>query len=306
MKGAVSYSLFGYGKDKVKDSFDFPSYMRGFAVNLRMCKLLYPDWAVVLNIDQSTYDGFKDYFDLLKDKNVCTIEVNPSAPLCLAMLWRLKPIFTRNWDETYQGFTEWTYTHVICRDLDSLPTYKEAQAVKVWIDNDTSVHAITDSDSHSIPMMGGMVGFRPHYITERIGCQTFKDMMNKYPMELSAKGSDQTWMNTYIYPTIAQHGKDSITQHYFEGMPKTFLGNYYTCRCPRGTGHADNCPNNVKLDLPDEMKESNYCTGHCGCAGYYPTACGRFFRDYEDRFKDMAECEKLYPDTFYWINSGSM
>ena len=298
MAKAISYALFGYNKEKHKDCFPFASYMRGFAISLRMCRLIYPDWRVILNIDMATCDAFPEYFNGLIQQNICDVEVNKDAPLCLSMLWRLKPIFKRDWDDIAQGFTGWTYSHVICRDLDSPVTYKEAQAVKVWIDNDKAMNAITDSDSHSIPLMGGMIGFKPAYITEKLQSKDFDEMMRRFPMELNQKGSDQTWLNTYIYPLVAQHGNDSITQHYFEGMPKSFLSDYHTCRCARGTGHEENCPNNVKLDISEDLKESNYCTGHIGCSGWYETACFKVFDRYD--FSDILEIEKQYKHIFHW------
>jgi hypothetical protein len=259
-------------------------------INVRLNRLIYPDWEVVLETDQATYEAFKNLFDNCG----IVVNINPPAPLCLAMLWRMKPIFEMN------GHDSWKYSHVICRDTDSPPTYREAQAVQYWINRDKAVHAITDSVSHTLPMLGGMVGFRPDYFTERVA-QSWEDMMSiTNGMDFSKKGSDQTFLNNYIYPKFSQHGKDSITQHYYLGMPNTFLGDYKTCQCPSTIGHESHCINNIEINIPYEYKESNSTCGHIGSAGYYESAMFKFLRKHKDKYSDLLEFEKEHPTVFYW------
>lgn len=138
---AISYSLFGYNKARQENCFDFNSYLRGLMISLRMNRLIMPEWVTVLNTDKSTYEAFKDLFDN------CGIEVliHEDAPLCKAMLWRLKPVY-----EMKDG--QWKYSHVLCRDLDSPITWREAKCVQYWLNKGTAIHAITDSVSHNIPM----------------------------------------------------------------------------------------------------------------------------------------------------------
>lgn len=286
---AIVYSLFGYGQPRHKDSFDFPSYIRGFMVNVRMNRLLFPGWVVVLETDKDTYSAFKKLFDNIGIE----VRVNDPAPLCEAMLWRMKPIFETQGDR-------WKYSHVLCRDTDSPPTYREAQAVQYWINRDKAVHAITDSVSHTIPMLGGMIGVRPDYFTERAG-QSWEEMMSQAKgIDFTKKGSDQAFLNKYIYPKFAEHGRDSITQHYFNGMPNTFLSDYRTCSCPPTVGHEDHCKNNTPVDIPFEYKESNSVAGHIGAAGFYQTAMFQFLRKHRDKYSDLLKFEKEYPTTFYW------
>lgn len=290
-KKAIVYALFGYGKERQKDSFDFNSYLRGLMINIRMNRLLFPGWEIVLQTDHSTYEAYKSIFD-----NVgIVVKINSEAPLCLGMLWRMKPIFE-------QEGGVWKYSHVICRDLDSPPTYREVQAVEYWIKRDKSVHAITDSVSHCLPMLGGMVGFRPDYFTEHVSQSWDGMILLGMGMDFAHKGSDQTFLNKFIYPRFSQHGRDSITQHYFNGMPNTFLSDYRTCTCPPPAGHTSHCINNVEVNLPYELAESNSVCGHIGAAGYYETAMFKFLRKYWDQFSDLIEVEKQYPNVFYWVN----
>lgn len=303
MSKAISYSIFGHGRND--QAFDFPGYIRGLSKCLRVNRLLYPDWISVVHTDQSTFDAYPLYFEGIKSDKVDVV-ICPDAPLCLAMLWRLKPVFEQVWSVEHQGYTGWKYTHVICRDADSLATYREAQAVQYWIDKDKAVHAITDSVSHTLPMMGGMIGFRPAYITERLATGDWSAFVGRSGgIDFQYKNSDQDFLNREVYPRVARQGSDSITQHYFNGCSNTFLSDFHTCTCPPPSGHRDDCPNNYKIDLPDELKESNSICGHIGAAGDYQTATERFLRKYRGQFNDLHEAESNYPDIFYWTKDNS-
>lgn len=282
MKKAISYSLFGYNKERHKDCFDFSSYLRCLMVNVRMNRLIYPEWEIVLQTNQETYNAFKKLFDNIG----IIIRINPPAPLCLAMLWRLKTCFETEKDN-------WKYSHVICRDLDSPTTYREAQAVKYWINRDKAMHAITDSISHNIPLMGGMIGIRPAYFNEKVG-NTWDAMMKlSKGMTFEKKGSDQVFLNQCIYPTFATKGSESITQHYVKGHGDTFLNDYH------------NTIPDLEIDVPYQYSESNQTCGHIGASGYYETAMFKFLRKYKDQFTDLIEVEKQYPNIFYWCNDNT-
>lgn len=148
---AISYSLFGYNRKTPENCFEFNTYLRGLMVNVRFNRVIYPNWDNVVNMDQSTYNSpYREIFDWLQNKGFIKINLWPdNQPLCLAMLWRLSTGFKTNPDNT------WYYSHVLCRDIDSICTYREAQAVQQWINEDKTIHCITDSISHNIPMMGG-------------------------------------------------------------------------------------------------------------------------------------------------------
>lgn len=279
---AISYSLFGYDRARHESCFDFNSYLRGLLISIRINRLIYPDWTICLNTDQATYNKFKDLFDRLPIK----IEVHSNGvPLTLAMLWRLRPAFEKN------EYNDFKYTHVLCRDLDSPSTFREAQAVQYWINRDKSLHAITDSISHNVPLLGGMIGVIPKYFTHRMGVNTWRDLINlKSNYDWNRKGTDQDFLNEIVYPKFAQPGNDSITQHYILGMPNTFLSDYH------------NKIQDLELDISFEMKQSNDVCGHIGAAGYYETALFKFLKKHWNKFDDLIEAEKLYPNIFYWIN----
>lgn len=293
---SIVYSLFGYERKQQENCFSFDSYLRGFFICLRFNRLIYPEWITILETDKSTYSAFGNLFDELQNEKIKININNDGAQLCEAMLWRLKPVFEME-------NQKWKYTHVLCRDIDSPSSYREAQAVQYWINKDKAMHAITDSISHVIPLMGGMIGIRPDYFTDKMECKLFSELMSKNKIDLSKKGSDQIFLNEIIYPQFARQGNDSITQHYFNGHANTFLSDYRTCRCSPVVGHDNNCTNNIDIDLSFELKESNNCSGHIGASGWYSTATEMFLRKHKDKFVDLHNVELKYPEIFYWAKS---
>lgn len=300
MSKAISYSLFGYGKEKHPNGFTFDTYLVGLMLSIRLNRLVFPDWENVLETDNSTYTAFEPLFKYLADRNILQIEQNPDgAKLCEAMLWRLKPAF---WVDK---FGKWEFSHVLCRDLDSLHTYREAQAVQVWINNDKAMHAITDSVSHDVYLLGGMIGIRPDHFTSKTNIQSFSGLMSLCNIDLSAKGSDQTFLNSVIYPMVGEKGHDSITQHYFKGRGPTWLSDFHSCNCwlyestPRA--HRDDCPENTPIPLDDDLKETNDIAWHMGQSGWNQPHTLRIIEKHRDKFADLEAIEKEYKQIFYWI-----
>lgn len=298
---AISYALFTKPDGSVGDTYDFNTYLRGLMLNIRLNRLIFPGWDTVIHVNQS--NPFMYFFNELEKLPNVRIVICEDAPLCKAMLWRMKPIF-----EVQAG--AWKYEHVICRDTDAPTIYKDAQAVGYWMTKNKAVHAITDSDSHSHPLMGGMCGFKPALFTSIVNVRTWDDLIrlgNAYSFDFNRKNSDQDFLIRMIYPLVSIPGNDSITQHYFEGYGNTHLSDYHTCaKCPRkASGHNDDCPNNFTIAIPDEYKESNTICGHIGAAGFYEGALVQFMKKNRDKFIDIKQTEtKLeeYDKVFWWAN----
>jgi len=286
----ISYSLFGYGKERAENCFDFNSYLRGLMINIRLQRLLFPKWRIRLHLDQKTYDGFKRFFELLSEDvhyNAIDIVICEDAPLTKAMLWRLKPMF----DPNVEMF--------ICRDIEAPLMYKDVQAVTQWEQSTKTAHAITSSQSHNIPMMGGMIGFKRE-ARERFNVNTWDELVNiKY--DWTVKGTDQDFLTNYVYRAFATRQNDSIMQHYFYGMADTFLDGYLTCSCPQLGTHADDCHLNIEVEIPVALKETDHLCGHIGAAGYYAAPMEKFLFDYRMINNDLQVVEDLYrPDIFNW------
>jgi hypothetical protein len=108
--------------------------------------------------------------------------------LCGSMLWRMRPA----WDNGV--------SRLVCRDLDSLPTVRELNALKRWEESGVPVSALHDSQSHSATaLMGGMIGLRPftpiadQWIGRSWG--EFTALQLKSGIDFNQHGSDQQFLN---------------------------------------------------------------------------------------------------------------
>ncbi len=181
----ISFALFNHPSAK---EFERLAYIRGFFWNCRMIRLVYPEWQPHLEISIELYAEFQPLFDWLTANNGLTVDVNASgAPLCEAMLWRMKPCFKMD------------VTHVLCRDADALVTYREAQRVQQWLESGKGVHSILDNPAHS-GLMGGMVGFDTAKLKSATAWQTWSQMIEG--TDLSQRGSDQHLLNQRILPHV--------------------------------------------------------------------------------------------------------
>lgn len=288
---AIAYALYGYGRPAEAGSFPFETYLRGLTINIMLNRLLYPGWHNVVVMDQETH---QQYGYLLRAMGA-DVEVLPRDEFCKMMLWRLRPLFyTRESGKP-------KYTHVLCRDTDSPPTYRERQAVEQWINEDATAHAITDSVGHGIPMLGGMIGFKSEYFKMRMQVNTWEELMAMSKLRLKLKGSDQDFINQVIYPVVAKYGEDTITQHYFKGMPRTNLSRYYCCLCDPVAGHSEDCPLNIRVPgLHTDLAELNSIAGHIGAAGFYEPPMMKILSKYREKFEDLLEIQREYPQLFYW------
>ena len=272
---AISYSLFGFDKERQENCFVFGDYLRGLNLNIRLARILYPDYTIVVHVDTATYNGLSHILNELPIQVV----VCEDAPLTKAMLWRMKPIFSGDFEI------------VLCRDLDSPLTYRERQAVKYWENKEKAAHSITDSISHNVYMLGGMVGFKCKHFTDYTGFKTWEQMVS-IDLDYQRKGADQDLLNRYVYPAFSKHGQDSITQHYILGMPNSFLSDCH------------NTIQDMEIDVPFEFKCTNDLCGHIGAAGYYTSPMLSFILKYNHLFSDLWELEKKYKDIYYWTNES--
>lgn len=290
MKGAISYSLFGYNRERYANCFDFASYLRGLHLNIRFNRIIYPGWKTILNLDHATYNSpYKKIIDWHVSNDYLEINLCPdNEKLCKAMLWRLKPIF--DYDHP-----EFRYTHVLCRDLDSIATYREAQMVQQWIEEDKTMLCITDSISHNIPILGGMCGFSPGYFNGRMNLTLdpeykWDELMSRAnDIDYNRKGSDQDFLNSIVYPFCAE----SSTEFFIKGMPHNLA---------EGNGRHYKLDESIDIGIDDKFKQTNLLAGHIGASGFYEAPTMKFLY-WEDPYKDdYAELENMeeFRHIFYW------
>lgn len=280
----IAFSIFGYERTKKANgtAMDHQNFIQGLVINIRVNRILYPNWLTVLNIDARSYSPYRKLYDWLQSKGLILINIQPDdEPLTRAMLWRLRTVVSYN-------HPDWDYTHVLCRDVDAVPTYREAQAVQQWIQEGTTGHCITDSISHNIPMMGGMIGFKPADFGSRMGLNAEKAwgqlMQMGSDIDFSRKGADQDFLCRYIYPRVA----DSCTEHFVLGMKQTIA---------EGNGRHYSIPD-VEVEHVDPIyKCTNDFAGHIGAAGYYPITLN--FLKHSDPYREEYESiARQFPNIF--------
>lgn len=267
----ISYALFGSGVVPPENMFEFNAYMRGLYWNVRMNKLLYPDWITHVSVDSKTFSDYDNIFNGLIDNYGMALSVHEQWPLCKSMLGRLQPAFIPGAE------------YLICRDADALSTYREAQAVQEWINSGLDIHSITDNPAHGIPLMGGLSGFKASVITERFNSihQIFAQARNQN----WERGSDQVLQNDLFYN---EPYKKKMFGHYLQGF--------------KGTNEAiiKTTVDDIPLwNVDPKLWESNLCVRHMGSAGVVDLEVIRFFKrfDTETQFESIA---KRYPKIMYW------
>jgi len=264
----ISYAIFGARQKTAENAFEFYTYMRGLYFNTVMNSLIYPEWRTHIEIDSGTFSEYDNFFNFLRDEYNASYRVNPSEPLCKAMLWRMKPVFDEDVD------------YVLCRDTDALTTYREAQAVQEFVDSGLPVHGITDNPSHTVPLMGGMIGFKAKDIVERY--RNWDRLVSKYDLE--QRGSDQVLLAREVYPEFRKR----MFAHYIKGMQ------------PNGEAVVKTSIENKPLRGVDpSLYESNFCITFIGAAGCVEFETIRFFKR-RGAMENIKEISKKYPLIFNW------
>lgn len=286
---AVCLALFGFQNEN-SNCHSFNSFLQFFSVNLRAYNAIYPDWQIRLNIDEQTYNGFSKYFDYLSQNEIVSLAIKPNAPLCRAMLWRIEDVNN--------------YDYIICRDIDSLPTFRERLCVDEWIESNTFAHAISDSVSHNIPLMGGMIGFKQNAFT--LTEDDFLTWRKGDNMKFDRKGTDQDFLNEVILPKIPTlNVRKSIKEH-------RFLGYNQKASCVKSieekmnNHHIYSSLNKIADSLCNHIGQGGFHLEYChnqiidktylGAVNFYvrANAINQSFN------LKVLEIESKYPETFYW------
>lgn len=261
MNKAISYSIFRGDCEE----FEFKTYLRGLYFNLRMNKLIYPDWFNIVHVQSSLADELDDFLLGLCSRFKVGIQYCGDGALCHKMLWRLLPIWTN---------TPMKFDYVICRDSDALTTYREAQMVNQWItQNHDSILAILDNPAHS-GLMGGMLGFYCSAIRDKYN--TFESLIKGY--NLKQRGSDQLLLNDRIYPVFKNTIKWEDHKISFNKTAKVYSGS------PKG--------------VSDKLWESNLCAAFIGAPGFNELETLRFFKRFDKT--DYSDFENQHKDLFWW------
>lgn len=258
----ISYSLFGD-----PSSFEFPFYLRGVYFNARMNHILYPEFINWIFVSRNILDYHGELLnDLLEFGNVDLTSIRDHKQRCQSMLWRMHPIFYNN------------VTHILCRDLDSVSTYREAMCVYDWLHSPYEFHAINDNAAHS-GLMGGLVGFNCAKFRELTGYKSFDQMVSG--CDFSKHGSDQNWMNKFVAPKI----KNNLLFHNLKGQ---------------GAQAAAVKTEVPKMkDISEKLWTTDLISRYIGSAGVIDFELLRWFKA-NDPDPKFDEFERKYKEVFYW------
>lgn len=263
MSKYICYSLFNGSAAP----FENRAYLRGMYFNLRMNNLIFPDWTTHLEIDRETYTRYQGLFDWLVANATLHLNINETTPpLCEGMAWRMKPIFYPD------------VSHILCRDTDSITTYREALTVQYWLESGKKCHALNDNRAHS-GLMGGMIGFDCSWIKATMEANSWDDLIRGW--DLSQRGSDQNLLNQRFLFRI----KDDLLLQGGNALQFTIPDVYSELPLP---------------GVPYRLWESNLIPRHIGSAGFNELEALRFFIRFDLYNWKYVDIEKAFPHIFYW------
>ena len=197
MKRVISYSLFWCGKDE-----HALLYSNGTRAICRAHHTLFPEWEWRIYHD-GTLNRCPKASILFKYEAaglVRLMDMGAESAICKAMIWRMRPI----WDEDVEI--------TLCRDLDSLPTPREAMAVRQFVESGAGLHCISDHPQHGTPIMGGLCGFRNQILRNRTQLNSYDAFVAG--SALARHGDDQLLLLHKIWP--AMHS--NMCEHRFAGF----------------------------------------------------------------------------------------
>lgn len=204
----AAYAVFRNPNNPSPDVAQF--YHGMMASVVRAHRQCFPGWEMRVYHDDAVERGA--FFPIWKQYEqlgyIKLVPMGEAKTLCGSMLWRLSPI-------------SGSFDALICRDLDALPSPREAAAVNEWMTSAKAIHSIHDSVSHC-GLMGGTVGFRGG-VFQSAGLGHLSDVYAQCAelgISLKKHGDDQVFLNKFVAPQF--DGK--ILTHRTHNLPN--VGNY--------------------------------------------------------------------------------
>lgn len=165
-----------------------PKYLQGAIANALLVREIYPKWDAIFFIADNVVNTIK------KTIENCDHAVRDFSHISkLKRLVRLLPV------------CEGKYEYIITRDVDSRLNIRERDAVSEWIKSGKNLHTIKDYKFHTVPMMGGLSGFRKNAL------QDLKENMDKFtrgnPKNKYSRFeySDQSFLGIYYAHLLKEH-----------------------------------------------------------------------------------------------------
>ena len=171
-------------------------------VIVRAYRLAYPGWEIRIHHDSSVFDNaYGDaLFGLANAGLVNLVHVADAPPsLAGASLWRMMPL-----DDP-------SVSVVVTRDVDSLPTHREAAFVREFLASDAVVQSVHDSPAHD-GLMTGMLAFKVAPL-RGLGWTGVYDRLvhagrNDY-LDFDVHETDQIILNRHLLPSVRPHLRET-------------------------------------------------------------------------------------------------
>ena len=215
MVNAVSYSIFRsrasvYEAEKGDASLQFQQFL---PVMVRAHPKVWLGWDMVVHHDDHVESlPYWPVMRKLQGRGLVKLVFMGRAEdvgLCRAMLWRMRPVFGGE------------YEHVVCRDVDSIPSVVDAEIVREWIGSGKMLHVIHDNPAHG-GIMGGTLGVRCNAFRAALpipygnSWTDFENLLSrKFTREQwNRHGADQDFLNVYVAPWVG----DNLLLHTSNGI----------------------------------------------------------------------------------------
>lgn len=276
MKKLISIALFGAGE---KYAQYLPAFVRAH-LNLFPIK---EGWRLRIHYDNLVQNNFYGaLISRLVSAHLVEAEFMGEAPLTLAMLWRMAPVFGD--DARY----------VFCRDLDACPMPRDRAVCETFMASDCVVHTVHDNVAHA-GIMGGLCGFDAPAFREVTGFKTleaFTAAAQNTDAQWAQHGMDQVALNTLLTcaggPRLLEHRFGGWTEGQATG--KVRAAGRYPCG-----GKSGPTPDTGESSLSDELRvQADRLANHLGSAGYDHQAARKFWDEHGDPdiARRIAVCEK--------------
>jgi hypothetical protein len=188
MKKIITFCLYGNN----------PIYQVGAVKNLKLAKIIYPDWVCRFYLFKEDHHIETDLLNISTNIEVVKVPVNGGP---FSTLYRFLPLG----EEDIERF--------ISRDSDSRLSIREKEAVNDWIKSDKTYHIIKDHPYHfcdEYPVLAGMWGAKGNTFKNAQTCITEFVKLHK-----NDKGIDQKFLYYFFHKII----KDDYLEHSINTFP---------------------------------------------------------------------------------------
>jgi hypothetical protein len=174
----ISFSLWG----------NKPMYTVGAVENIKLSKIIYPDWTCRFYVDNTVPQECKIN---IKENGGEIVEINYGNGAFWGMFWRFMAIDDINCEA------------MISRDCDSRLSFKEKAAVDEWLNSDMLFHTMHDHPHHAPePILGGMWG------AKKASVVNISEKIQKWG-QYHRKSIDQDFLRYMIWDSV----KDKTLSH---------------------------------------------------------------------------------------------